>query len=39
MSEENVEIVRRGTDAFNRRDKAAFIALCDPQVENVPPKE
>ena len=39
MSQENVEILRRGLDAFNQRDKAAFVAICDSQVENVPPKE
>jgi len=39
MSQENVELVRRGMDAFNQRDKAAFVALCDPQAENVPPRE
>lgn len=39
MSQENVEIVRRGLDAFNRRDKDAFIAICDPEMENFPPRE
>ena len=39
MSQENVEAVRRGLDAFNRRDKAAWIAVCDPEVENFPPHE
>ena len=39
MSQENVEVVRRGPDAFNRRDKAAWVAVCDPDVENFPPKE
>jgi ketosteroid isomerase-like protein len=24
-------------DAFNRRDKAAWLALCDPELEWVPP--
>ena len=33
MSQENVEIVRRGFDAFNRRDLDAFLALFDPDVE------
>jgi ketosteroid isomerase-like protein len=36
MSQENVEIVRRGLDAFNRRDTAAWQALCDPELENIP---
>jgi ketosteroid isomerase-like protein len=39
MSQENVALVRRGLDAFNRGDKAAWIALCDPEVENFPPRE
>ena len=39
MSQENVEAVWRGLDAFNRRDKAAWIAVCDPEVENFPPHE
>ena len=34
--EENVEIARGWIDAFNRGDKAAFLALCDPDYENVP---
>src|ERR1700736_1782447 len=37
ISKQNVEIVRRAFDAFNRRDKAAWLALCDPELENVPP--
>ena len=36
MSQENVEIVRRVFDAFNRRDIAAFLELLDPDVEWVP---
>jgi hypothetical protein len=28
MSEENVEIVRRGTDAYNRRDLARVVGTC-----------
>ncbi len=39
MSQENVEIVRRYADAFNRRDKDAFLALLDPQFEGIPPSE
>jgi ketosteroid isomerase-like protein len=39
MSRQNMENLRRVLDAFNRRDKAAFVAVCDPQVENVPPRE
>jgi ketosteroid isomerase-like protein len=33
VSEQNVELQRRLTDAFNARDIEAFIALCDPKVE------
>jgi ketosteroid isomerase-like protein len=36
MSQENVQIVRRVFDAFNRRDIAAFLELLDPDVEWVP---
>jgi len=39
MSQENVETLRRGLEAFNRRNKAAWIAICDPEVENLPPRE
>jgi hypothetical protein len=33
VSEEDIELQRRLTDAFNSRDIDAFIALCDPNVE------
>jgi ketosteroid isomerase-like protein len=33
MSEENVELVHRAHDAFNRRDLDAFLAFMDPGVE------
>jgi ketosteroid isomerase-like protein len=33
MSQENVEIVRRGFDAFNRRDQEAFLAIFAADVE------
>jgi ketosteroid isomerase-like protein len=33
MSRENVELVYRAVDAFNRRDLNAFLALVDPDVE------
>jgi hypothetical protein len=33
MSQENVELVYRAADAFNRRDFDAFLALCDPDIE------
>jgi hypothetical protein len=33
MSRENVALLRRAVDAFNRRDKDAFLALMDDEVE------
>jgi ketosteroid isomerase-like protein len=33
MSQENVELAYRATDAFNRRDLDAFLALCDADLE------
>jgi uncharacterized protein len=33
MSQENVEIVRRGYDAFNRGDLGAFFQAFDPNAE------
>jgi ketosteroid isomerase-like protein len=36
MSRENLESLRRALDAFNRRDRAAWVALCDPDFETVP---
>jgi len=33
MSRENVEIVRRGFEAANRRDVGAMIELLDPEIE------
>ena len=36
MSEENVEVVRRGHDTFNRRDLDAYLASCDPEMEFTP---
>jgi ketosteroid isomerase-like protein len=35
MSQENVEIVRRLYDAWNRRDEEELLALSDPEVEFV----
>jgi ketosteroid isomerase-like protein len=39
MSQENAESLRLAVDAFNRRDRAAFLALCDPELENFPPRD
>jgi ketosteroid isomerase-like protein len=36
MSRQNVELVRRMHQAFNRRDTETFLALLDPDVEWVP---
>ena len=33
MSQENVEIARQMIDAFNRRDRDAWLLLNDPEVE------
>ena len=33
MSEENIEVVRLGLDAFNRRDLAAALAVWSPDAE------
>jgi ketosteroid isomerase-like protein len=39
VSQENVETLRRALDAFNRCDKSAWLATCDPGLENVPASE
>ena len=36
MSKENVEIVRRGHETFNRRDLDAYLALHHPDSEFTP---
>ena len=33
MSQENVELTRRATDAYNRRDVEAMLEQLDPEVE------
>ena len=33
MSEENVEVIKRGADAWTRQDADAFLATLDPDVE------
>lgn len=33
MAEGNIDLTRRGIEAYNARDLEAFIALCDPSVE------
>jgi ketosteroid isomerase-like protein len=39
VSQENVEAMRRALDAVNRRDRAAWLAVCDPEAEDVLPRE
>lgn len=39
MSQENVETLRQAVDAVNRRDKALWRAACDPEIENIPPRD
>ncbi len=36
MSEENVELFRRGLDAFNRGDLEAWLATIHPEVSFAP---
>jgi ketosteroid isomerase-like protein len=36
MSEENIQLVRRGIDAFNRRDAETWAALGTPEAEIIP---
>jgi ketosteroid isomerase-like protein len=36
MFEEDVEAVRRAFNAFERRDKAAWLDLSDPELEVIP---
>src|SRR5688572_20221537 len=37
MSRENVEIIRRAYEAFNRGSLDAVTAMVDPEIEFVPP--
>jgi ketosteroid isomerase-like protein len=39
MSEENVEIVRRGYEAFREGGIEAVAELLDPDIEWIPPRE
>lgn len=36
MSQEDVETIRKGLEAYNRRDIDAIMEICDPDVEFVP---
>ena len=39
MSRDNVDAARKALDAFNRRDRAVWLALSDPEFENFPPRD
>jgi ketosteroid isomerase-like protein len=39
MSRANVETIRQALDAVNRGDRAAWLALCDPALLNVPSRD
>jgi ketosteroid isomerase-like protein len=39
MSEETAEAMRQWNDAFNRGDKAAWLASMDPEAEMAPARE
>jgi ketosteroid isomerase-like protein len=34
-----IEVVRKALDSFNRRDRAAWLRLCDPEIENILPRD
>ena len=39
MSQENVESLHRGNDAFNRGDRTAWFSTIDPEAEMVPARD
>jgi ketosteroid isomerase-like protein len=39
MSEKDVNSLRAALDAFNRRDRAAWLAFVEPSAVNFPPRE
>src|SRR2546430_7078961 len=39
MSQKNVDVARKTLDALNRRDRAAWLALNDPESECIPPRD
>jgi ketosteroid isomerase-like protein len=39
MSQEDVDIVRRGFEGFNRGDIEAVVEMCHPAIEWFPPAE
>jgi ketosteroid isomerase-like protein len=36
MAQDNLELMQRAIDSFNRRDLSAYLALMDPDVEAAP---
>jgi ketosteroid isomerase-like protein len=36
MSQENLELLQQSLDAWNRRDRATWLALSDPEREDLP---
>ena len=39
MSVEDVDLVRRGFESFNRGDVEAVLDMCDPEIEWFPPAQ
>jgi uncharacterized protein len=39
MSQEDVDVVRRGFEGFNRGDIEAVVDMCDPAIEWFPPSQ
>src|SRR5436305_14614227 len=39
MSRESMDVAQKALDAFNRRDREAWFALNDPEVEAFPPRD
>ncbi len=39
MSQENVKLFHDAFDAFNRRDRSAWLELYDPEFQNIPPRD
>ena len=37
MSQQNVEVVKRAITAINERDVAAYLAVCQPDIELIQP--
>ena len=39
MSQENIELMRRSVEAIERRDRTAWLATMDTDLEVVPPRD